>query len=186
MAARKVEAIKLVILLSMAVAVVSFFLPWVQLFPPSSKKARFTKVTISLNGAVRLSGYQLPRVANSEAAKTAFQLAELFQKKKSDFRDQLRKAGARTYLVYLLPLFHIMLGAVLLKRPGIRWMVGVAGFAAFIIPPIGFWQVSTALAQSKGLVATDYGLRLSLLAYWGLTYAAAHILRRSRVAVIPK
>ena len=129
---------------------------------------------------MRLSGFQIPQVANSEAAKTAFQLAELFQKKKSDFRDQLRKAGLRTYAVYLIPLIHLLFGVGLLKQFRTRWLVGVVGFIAFILPPIGFWQVAQALVQSKGLAAMDYGLRLSLLAYWGLTYAAAQILRQSR------
>ena len=207
------QPVRLIIQASMAVAAVSFFLPWVQLLPPGTKKIPvkpakkekpldpafkgrtksavsdfnrgIASIGISVHKSVQLSGFQIPKVANSEAAKAVFQLAELFQKKKSDFRDQLRQAGPRAYAVYLVPLVHLMFGIILLRQPGIRWLTGVVGFIAFIIPLIGFWQVAKALAQSNGLVATEYGLRLSLLAYLGLTYAAAQILRQSRPRNIP-
>lgn len=193
---------------SMAVAAVAFFLPWIQLFPPATKKPKqnpkqkpaatfvfkggmktasseFSRgmgsITLSLGKSLRLSGFEIPRAANSQAAKAAVQLAELFNKK-SDFRTQLRQAGPRTYAVYLLPLIHIGFGLILLKKNQIHWLVGVVGFMAFLIPPIGFWQATKALAQSNGLATIDYGLRLSLLAYWGLTFAAAGILRQARGA----
>ncbi len=201
---------ELVIKASMAVAVIAFFLPWVQLLPPGTKKIAvkpsqkekasssafkgrtksamrelnhgIVSVGISVRKNARLSGFQIPKIANSEAAKTVGQLAELFQKKKSDFREQLRQAGLRTYAVYCVPLMHILFGFILLKQSHIGWLVGIVGFTAFLIPPVAFWQIAQALAQSNGLVAAEYGLRLSLLAYWGLTFAAARILREARGA----
>lgn len=199
---------QLLIKASMAAAVIAFFLPWVQLFPPASKKPKQSakqkpeatfifkgrmkstasefsqgvgSISLSLRKSLRMSGFEIPRAANSEAAKAAVQLAELFNKKQ-DFRTQLRQAGPRAYAVYLLPLVHIGLGLILLKCKQIHWLVGVAGFVAFLIPPIGFWQATKALAQSNGLATIEYGLRLSLLAYWGLTFAAAGILRQARGA----
>lgn len=199
-----------IILASMVVVVASFFLPWVQLLPPGTKKipiksaqkerasglpfkdpaksavVEFNRgivsIGVSVRKSVRLSGFKIPQAANSDAVKAAGKLAGLFQKKKPDFTEQLRQAGFRAYAVYLLPLIHAMCGVLLFRQTNARWIVGVVGFIAFIIPPIVFWQVSKALAQSNGLAAADYGLRLSLFAYWGLTYAAALMLRRSRQA----
>ena len=165
----------------MAVAAIAFFLPWIQLFPPASKKSRIGSIGISVRKSMRLSGFEIPKAANSEAAKTAVQLAELFNKK-SDIRTQLRQAGQRTYAVYLLPFIHFGLGLILLRQKQVHWLVGVAGFTAFLIAPIVFWQAKNTLAQSNSLAAMDYGLRLSLLAYWGLTFAAARILREARGA----
>lgn len=192
----------------MAAAAIAFFLPWIQLFPAASKKpphnarqqpkaspllkgrmktavGEFShgmgSVTVSVRKSIRLSGFEIPKAANSDAAKAAVRLAELFNKK-SDIRAQLRQAGPRTYAVYLLPFVHFGLGLILLKQKHVHWLVGVAGFIAFLIPPIGFWQVAKALAQSNSLADIDYGLRLSLLAYWALTFAAARILRQARGA----
>lgn len=173
------QSSSVVIKVSMAIAVASFFLPWIRLFPPASKKTRLGNVSISVAKNLQLSGFAIPQAANSEAAKTAVQLAELFQKK-SDIRAQLRQAGPKAYAVYLLPLAHILIGFLLLRYYGVHWFVGVLGFTAFIVPPIGLAKISKALVQSQGLATAQYGLWLSLFAYWGLTYAAAAILRQRR------
>ena len=187
---------RLLIRASMLLVVAAFFLPWVQVLP--GKRARIERpgradskpllnpkmrgylkafstgvksIELTVRSSARLSGYAIPQAANSEASKAAVQLAEAFQGKQTK-KAVLRSVGWKSYAVYLVPGLHLFLGALLLRFGRLRWAAAIVGLIGLVVPPIAYWQITKALAQSSGLATIEYGLWLSLLAYWVLAAAA--------------
>ena len=189
-------------LLSMAVAVLAFFLPWVRLEmrkspPPRAASSKPTKMTTSTKPHLeskpshlsrsldkafaafdrtttslaahaatqlprRISGVQIPRMANHESTRTIMLLVERFEKKREH-------VGAKSYAVYLLPGLALLFGLLLVRFGRSRWLAGLVGVMCLAVAGVGAWKLLTTPLDTPVIaVHIDYGLWVALLAYVGL------------------
>jgi len=197
-------------LVSMAVAVLAFFLPWVRLEmqrsppprysqsaaskpskmatstkphlePKPSKLSRsldrafaaFDRTTTSLASHAatqmprRVTGFQIPRMANHESTRTIMLLVERFEKKREH-------VGAKSYAVYLLPGLALLFGLLLVRFDKTPWLAGLVGIACLAVAGVGAWKLLTTPLDTPVIaVRIDYGLWVALLAYVGLAGSAA-------------
>jgi len=106
----------------------------------------------------RVSGAQIPELANRKNVKVATSLVELFTK-------QRQNVGPMSYAVYLLPGIAIVLAA-LMAWLGHRRLVAIpiallcAGIAG-----VGCWTLFTTNTKAAFAIRIEWGLWASLLAY---------------------
>lgn len=114
----------------------------------------------------RVSGVQIPQLANQKNAQVVMALAELLT-------NERRHAGAKSYAVYLVPGLALLCGVLLTARGRRRGLaLGVALLCA-AVAAVGFWKLSTTNTTTRFIAITiGPGLRLSLWAYAGLAVAA--------------
>lgn len=169
---------------SVTTAVVGFFLPWARLRlrePLIGGARRLERITVTvrqgdrtISGALpsleeiptRVSGWQIPRLANQPHAQLALALLELAT-------NTHQHIGLKSYAVYLVPGMALLCG-LLLTAWGHRMGVAVgtalwcAGMAA-----VGFWKLSTLTARSPvAAIVIGHGLWMSVWAYVGLAVIA--------------
>ena len=122
----------------------------------------------------RVSGVQIPQMANQPNAKVAMALLELFTKERQHI-------GAKSYAVYLLPGLALLCGLLATFLGQVTAVaIGVAALC-FVVAGAGFWKLLTTNTQALFVAITiGPGLWLSLWAYVGLAAGAAcsAILRR--------
>ena len=113
----------------------------------------------------KVSGVQVPQLANQKNAKVVMQLVELFTKKREAI-------GMMSYAVYLVPGIALLCGLLLTrfgeKRP---IAIGTAALCA-AIAGAGFWKLLTTDTKALFAIAIGPGLWLSLWAYVGLALVA--------------
>lgn len=115
----------------------------------------------------RVTGFDIPQVANQRDAKVAMALAEAFTRTRHDI-------GAQSYAVYALPALALLSGA-LLTVLGRRVVVtlGVV-LLGTVVAGVGSWQLLTMKTDLRFVAITvGQGLWLSLWAYAGLAFGAA-------------
>ena len=113
----------------------------------------------------RVSGLQIPVVANRKGVKVVTQLAKLFTK--TD--EQL---GFKSYAVYLLPGLALICGWLIAAHGSQRpTALAVAALSAFVAGG-GFWVLLTSDPRAEFGIRIGAGLWLSLWGYAGLALAA--------------
>ena len=172
--------------LCVAAAVAGFFLPWVRMDIGTSKSSKQLESaartslgkTFKVGGSkepswirhratrtatlpTRISGFQIPVLANRKNAKVVTDLVKLFTK-----RDE--HLGFKSYAVYGLPGLAVVCG-LLLSWGGRRRLL-VAGVAVLCaaVAGGGCWTLLTTDTRAACGVAIGAGLWLSLWAYAGL------------------
>ena len=113
-----------------------------------------------------ISGFQIPRLANSDKAQVAVALVELITNR----RQQL---GLESYAVYLVPGLALMCGALLLGLRRHRSLVLAIGGLCLAIAGTGYWKLLTTNTHTLFVAMTiGPGLWLSLGGYVGLGVSA--------------
>jgi len=114
----------------------------------------------------RVTGAQIPVLANSRNAKVALTLAKRFGHEQGPI-------GTQSYAVYLLPALAV-LAALLLAAYENRWMVGVGVAAACaLIAAAGIGWLVLHDTRTLYSVTVGMGIWISLAAYAGLATLAA-------------
>jgi len=115
----------------------------------------------------RVSGYQIPRLANRENVRVIMGLTELVTKKRE-------RIGLKSYAVYLAPGLALLCGLLLTARVGAT-RPAAAGVALVCgaVAVAGCWTLLTTDTRARYAVAIGPGLWLSLAAYAVLALAAA-------------
>lgn len=114
----------------------------------------------------QVGGVQIPQLANSEHAKLATAIFELFTRSS-------QQLGLKSYAVYLVPGLALI-AALVLTLLGTRLAVVISvGSVCAMIAGVGCWKLLTTNTQSLFVAITiGRGLWLSLWAYVGLALAA--------------
>ena len=179
-----------------AAVVVGFFLPWAQLDIGNSKvgKEVASSVRKSLgktfkSGAAkepswirkrpkgaptiptRVSGFQIPQMANRRNVKVAAQLVKLFTK-----TDE--QVGLKSYAVYLLPGLALLCAWLLSVFGGVRVVACGVLVGCAVVAGAGFWNLLTTDTKAQFAMAIGPGLWLSLWAYVGLSVTAGFSLQK--------
>lgn len=182
--------LKVVVWLSVAVAIMAFFLPWakVELIKDTQleqqvaagfkraagKTFKARKPTESWTRRkrsgvpiipTRVSGFQVPILANRKNVKVAADLVALFTKK----RDA--HIGLKSYAVYLVPGIALLAGMLLTVWGASRPVVIGLGILCTAVAVAGCWTILTTDLKAMSL-RIEWGLWMSLLAYVGLAFAA--------------
>ena len=184
--------------LSVATAVVSFFLPWAKIDvrePGLSRQVRQTvqeqgllkglteklgRVTVQVRrGAKTISG-ELPKFSDIPHQVSGVQIPRLANQKNAQVVTALfemvtntrQDIGLKSYAVYLVPGLVVVFG-LLLTFAGMRPVaLGVAAASA-AVASAGFWKLLTTNTQALFVAITvGPGLWLSLWAYVALSIAA--------------
>lgn len=113
----------------------------------------------------RVSGLEIPRLANRQDAKVAIAFAEMFTGQ--------RDLGAKSYAVYLVPGLALLGGALVTLARGLRVVRGGIGGACLAIAGLGFWKLLTIKTDALlAAVTLGPGVWLSVWAYVGLGLCA--------------
>jgi hypothetical protein len=113
----------------------------------------------------RVSGVQIPQLANRQDAQVVLALAEMLTGQ--------RNLGAKSYWVYLVPALALLCGLVVTLLSRLRLVCLLVGGVCLAVSVLGFWKLLTTNTETL-LVAIDIGpgLWLSLWAYVGLGLSA--------------
>lgn len=113
----------------------------------------------------RVTGAQIPELANRKNVRVVSQLVELFTTERQDI-------GWKSYAVYLVPGIALLCGILLTsqgeKRPV---LIGTAALCLGIGGG-GVWKLLATHAAAQFGIRIEWGLWLSLVAYLGLACAA--------------
>jgi hypothetical protein len=113
----------------------------------------------------RVSGYQVPGVANQENAKVVMALSEVFTRKQ-------QRIGLKSYAVYFVPGLALLCGALLgAYGENSRVVAGVAAASAAVVIA-GLWALLTTDTRKLYAVSIGPGLWLSLAGYAVVAIAA--------------
>ena len=184
--------------LSVAVAVVSFFLPWAKIDvrePGLSRQMRQTvqaqgllkglteklgRVTVQVRrGAKTISG-ELPTLSDIPHHVSGRQIPQLANQKNAQVVTALfemvtntrQDIGLNSYAVYLVPGLAVVFG-LLLTFAGMRPVALVVAAASAAVAAAGFWKLLTTNTQALFVAITiGPGLWLSLWAYVALSLSA--------------
>ena len=178
--------LKLLVWMSVGGALIGFFLPWAKLeliketqlekqFASSARRALAKSFGASKPSRpkqakslptipTRVSGFQIPILANRKNVKVITDLTALFTKKKEE-------VGLKSYAVYLVPGTALLVGMLLTVWGASRPVVIGAGVLCAAVAGTGFWTILTTDLKSMSL-RIEWGLWISLLAYVGLAFAA--------------
>ena len=113
----------------------------------------------------RLSGFEIPRLANRHDVQATAQLLEIV--------TGTGGTGLKSYLVYLVPALAMVLGTAAYLAHRRRVVCGIVGGVALVVAGVGWWRLTIASAGTW-LVAIqiEIGLWLSIAAYVGLALAS--------------
>lgn len=115
---------------------------------------------------VRITGAQIPRMANQEQAKVTFDLMERITKKRQNL-------GLKSYAVYLVPGLALLGAGALTRWSRRKWVARIIAVLCAAIALVGGVELLIVGAQqAPNGVRIEGGLGLSLLGYAGLTVAA--------------
>ena len=115
---------------------------------------------------IRITGAQIPRMANQEQTKAALDLMERMTKKRQNL-------GLKSYAVYLVPGLALLCAGTLIRRGRRKWVAAaVAVICAGIALGGGIELLIVGAQQTLNGVRLESGLWLSLLGYAGLAVAA--------------
>ncbi len=117
----------------------------------------------------RITGYQIPILANRHQAKVALRLVELFTKQRGN-------AEPLSWAVYLVPGLAIACGFALLRRPR-RELVLPLGALCGLAASAGFWTLLTTDTRKEFAITVGPGVWISLAALAALAAVAGAFLR---------
>ncbi len=193
------QAVKALIVLSMAAAVVGFYLPWalIDVHEPGGLRqlrtaaplghtlgglthdvgritATIRRGTDTVTGELNLA--DIPRQVSGAQVPSMVrgehaQVAIAIAELLLQTRQHL---DLKSLLVYLLPGIAVCCGLLLLTAGQHRLVAGVAGGLCAVMAAVGFWKLLTTNTSTLFIAITiGRGLWLSLWAYVGLALAAA-------------
>jgi hypothetical protein len=114
----------------------------------------------------RVSGFQVPALANHQSTRTILLLVERFKKKREHI-------GLKSYAVYLLPGLALRLGGLILSWGRVAWVAAALAAICLAVAGVGAWKLlTTPLDTPVLMIRIDYGLWLSLAGYVGLAASA--------------
>ena len=149
-------------LVLVSIIFISFFLPWVSV--ESEAVSGFSKVLTGKKQSVldTISGYDVPVLANGDESRFMISIIKIF---KPDIKD----ADKKSYLIWLVPFFSLLLFWLKQKFPRNKWVglgVGLIGALIFVV---AVWKITTTDLDKLVLkISIGYGLWLILLAYLGI------------------
>ena len=137
----------------------AFFCPWLRV---ESRPANDIKKAFGIRGEsemVRVSGYDIPEMANAKGSRVASAVGQLFS---SDAKD----VGKRSYRVWILPILASLLAVLTwlsVTRRRVALTIAVVGAAVF---GLGTYKILAAdLDGVLFVVHVASGLWLTLVAY---------------------
>lgn len=113
----------------------------------------------------RVSGFQVPILANRQNAQVAMSLIELFTKKQEHL-------GAKSWAVYAIPGLALLAGWLLTAHGRRRPVMLLVGALCSALAATGFWKVLTVDTKSMFAIAIGPGIWITLWAYAGLAAVA--------------
>ncbi len=136
-----------------------FFLPWIEI--ESSFFNRLTRVAGGEESVVmkKITGYEIPKMANSKKVKAFRQVAHVFVK-------DTRNIGMKSYAVYMIPamgmlLFWLFLWAETKKKAANILVMFLAwSFSGFL----AYRLLSVNASNTAALAIFSYGLWISIIA----------------------
>ena len=118
----------------------------------------------------RITGAQIPHLANHEGTKTVMLLVERFAKKSEHI-------GLKSYAVYALPVLAWIAGLILLRWGRLPLVAAPVGLVCGAVAGIGAWQLATLkLTTPMMTVQLQPGIWLALTPYVGLLAAAVRLI----------
>jgi hypothetical protein len=163
----------LLILLLAIIIFASFFMPWVHI--ESQVVGKVSKaLSIGQDATLKsVSGYDIPVLANGKDAKLMIQLVQLFN-------PGIKDADKKSWLIWLVPLFAVLIFAAGLALYKNRWFniaIGVTGVLIFIF---ALYKIkATDLDKTLVNVRIASGLWLLLMGY--LAIGITHIVNFVRI-----
>ena len=174
---------------SVTAAIIGFYLPWAELWHESKVEKEFSaRARSSLSKTFNLkptpsrswfgkpkpapliptkvSGAQIPVLANRKNVKVVMQLVKLFTKQ----TDQ--QTGPKSYAVYLAPGIALLCGVLVTIWGGTAPVAIGVGICCAALSAAGFWTLLTTNPKAAYGIAIGPGLWLSLAAYGVLGLAA--------------
>jgi len=117
----------LLILFFVFVIIVCFFLPWVNV--QSSQVGAFSKLLTgkSQKDIASISGFQIPIMANSDESRIIITITKIFN-------PNIKNVDKKSFLIYLVPLFAIILFLLNLFFDKNKWLnlgIGIIGIVIF-------------------------------------------------------
>ncbi|PIQ83156.1 MAG: hypothetical protein COV75_09090 [Candidatus Omnitrophica bacterium CG11_big_fil_rev_8_21_14_0_20_63_9] len=145
----------------------------------SARKAGSTPKTSGLATIpTKMSGFQIPILANRHQAKTALALVKVFTKK-----DEYLEA--KSWGVYVVPALALLCGWLMTIYQQKRPILLAVGVVCAAIAVGGTWRLLTLDTKSMLGIGICSGLWLTLAGYAGLAGAALWPLQTQRAAASP-
>ncbi len=147
---------------------VAFFLPWVDV--GSAQVGFISKVLTGKEqqSIQKISAYQVPIMANGSDARLMISVIKIFN-------PSVRDADKKSYLIWGIPLFAILISGLLSKVKNKKWLYlafGIIGCAIFIV---GTFKIKTTDLDKLVLhVKMGSGLWLTLWGYLGIGILCAY------------
>ncbi len=113
----------------------------------------------------RVSGFQVPMLANRPNVRVATSLVAVFTKKQE-------QVGLKSWVVYLLPLIALVCAWLMTICGEQRWMAAGTALVCAGIGGSGLWVLLTTNTRALYAISIGVGLWLSLAAYLVMALAA--------------
>jgi hypothetical protein len=155
----------LVVVVLAMVIVISFFLPWAMV--QSQAVGTFSKILTgkTQSDIASISGFGIPRMANSEDSRLAVSVIKIFN-------PGVKDADKKSYLVWLAPLFAVAAAMMLIFLGKNKWVNLAVGAICVLIFVVGVYKIAaTDLDKLVLNVKISAGLWLTLYGYLGMGLA---------------
>jgi hypothetical protein len=163
---RKMNTVKnLVIIILAFVIFVAFFLPWASVGSPAASKLQKLLGMKEQAPVTRISGYEIPVIANSKNSILAITVIKIFNPDISD-------ADKKSYLIWIVPILAVLLAVFSLVLGKNKWVNLAIGIIGSLIFAIAMYKIkSTDMDKLLVRVVIEQGLMITLWSYLGIGIA---------------
>jgi len=150
-----------------AVVVVSFFVPWVSMNSPvvGTLSKVFSENKDSF--LMKISGYQVPILANGEDSKLMIRIIQLFN-------PGVKDADKKSWLIWVIPIFAVLMAAAFMSLQKNKWFNLAVGIIGILVFAVGVYKLTTTNLDKMVMKVTILpGLWLVLCGYLGIGISGA-------------
>jgi hypothetical protein len=144
------------------VIVISFFLPWAHV--ESQAVGVFSKMLVgkAQTSIASVSGFSIPRMANSEDSRLAISVIKIFN-------PDVTNADKKSYLIWLVPIFAVIAAMVFFFLGSNKWVNLVLGVICVLIFALDMYKISTTELDKLVLnIRIGAGLWTTIWAFLGM------------------
>lgn len=160
------NTVKNLLIIVLAVVIfVAFFLPWASVESPAASKLQKLLKMKEQAPATKISGYEIPVIANSRNAYLALTVIEIFN-------PGVSGADKKSYLVWIVPILAALMAVFSLVLGKNKWVNLAIGIIGSLIFAIAMYKIkSTDMDKLLVRVVIEQGLLITLWSYLGIGIA---------------